>query len=116
MAALRTDIQVALQLGAVQDRVACRALDPQALRDRARAPLGLDAGGHDLLEPGHSGGAARGGKLRGAIIADRARAPRAGTRPAGGARRDTVPTPDTARRLGRWRHSWCGHAPRALRA
>src|SRR5207248_6530780 len=59
MAALGTHIQVALQLGAVQDRIARRALDPQALRDRARAPLGLDAGGHDLVEPGHSGAAAR---------------------------------------------------------
>src|SRR6266478_8084664 len=106
MAALGTHIQVALQLGAVQDRIACRAFDPQALRDRARAPLGLDAGGHDLLEPGHSG----------AIIADRAGAPPAGTPPAGQTRPDSAPSPDTVRRPGRWRHFGYGHAPRALRA
>src|SRR6266404_4142041 len=106
MAALRTDIQVALQLGAVQDRIARRALYPQALRDRARAPFGLDAGGHDLLEPGHWG----------AIIADRAGAPPAGTPPAAQTRPDSAPSPDTVRRRGRWRHFCCGHAPRALRA
>ncbi len=43
MAALRADMQVALELGAVERRVAGGALDPQAFRDRARTPLGLDA-------------------------------------------------------------------------
>src|SRR5438270_51869 len=52
--ALGADIEVALELGAIEHRIAGRALDPQSLRDRARAPLGLDAGGHDLVEPGHS--------------------------------------------------------------
>jgi hypothetical protein len=53
IAALRADVQVALQLGAVQHRVASRALHPQAFRDRARAALGLDPRRHDFLEPGH---------------------------------------------------------------
>src|SRR6266513_3126140 len=52
--ALGADIEVALELGAIEHRIAGRALDPQSLRDRARAPLGLDTGGHDLVEPGHS--------------------------------------------------------------
>src|SRR5690349_3877779 len=47
MAALRADIEIALQLGAIEHRVAGRTLDPQALGDRTRAALGLDARGHD---------------------------------------------------------------------
>ena len=43
------------QLGPIQHRVAGRALDPRALGHRARAPLGLDARRHYLLEPGHGG-------------------------------------------------------------
>jgi hypothetical protein len=53
MAALRANIEVALELGTVEHGVARRTLDPQALRDRARTPFGLDARGHDLVEPGH---------------------------------------------------------------
>ena len=54
VAALRTHVEVALELGAIQHGIASRALDPQALRHRARAALGLDARGHDFFEPGHS--------------------------------------------------------------
>ena len=53
MAALGAHIQIALQLGAVQHRIASGALDPQPFRHRARTALGLDARGHDLFEPGH---------------------------------------------------------------
>src|SRR5262249_51180227 len=53
VAALRTHIEVALELGTVEHGVTRRALDPQALGHRARPSLGLDARGHDLVEPGH---------------------------------------------------------------
>src|SRR5579871_5884614 len=53
MAALRTDIQVALELSPIEHRIARRTFDPKPLRYRACAALGLDARGHDLLEPGH---------------------------------------------------------------
>src|SRR6185369_6589114 len=53
MAALRADVQIALQLRAIQDRVAGRALDPQAFGDRVRTTLRLDARRHDFFEPGH---------------------------------------------------------------
>jgi hypothetical protein len=43
VAALRAHLQVALELGAVEDRVAGRALDPQAFRDGSHAALRLDA-------------------------------------------------------------------------
>ena len=43
MGALGADRQVALQLRAVQHRIAGRALDPQPLRHRARAAGGLHA-------------------------------------------------------------------------
>ena len=56
MAALRTDIEIALELGAVQHCVAGRTLDPQSLGNRTRAALGLDPRGHDFLEPRHVGG------------------------------------------------------------
>src|SRR6185312_17337344 len=55
MAALRAHIEIALELRPVEDRIARRTLDPQALGHRAGAALGLDARGHDLLEPGHEG-------------------------------------------------------------
>jgi hypothetical protein len=63
IAALRADVQVALQLGPVQDRVASRALHPQAFRYRARTPLGLDPRRHDFFEPGHGGIVGSGGSL-----------------------------------------------------
>ena len=56
VAALGADVEIALELGAVQHRIAGRALDPQALGHRTRAALGLDARGHDLLEPRHGVG------------------------------------------------------------
>src|SRR5687768_11264797 len=53
MSALGTNMQVALQLGAIQHRVAGAALHPQTFRHRARPALGLDPRRHDFLEPGH---------------------------------------------------------------
>jgi hypothetical protein len=53
MAALGTHVQIALQLGAIEHRVAGCAFDPQPLRHRARPALGLDPRGHDFFEPGH---------------------------------------------------------------
>ncbi len=53
VAALRADLQVALELGAVEHGVAGRALDPQAFGHGPRAALRLDARGDDLFEPGH---------------------------------------------------------------
>src|SRR5690606_6242371 len=55
MVALRTDEEVALELGPIELSGAARAFDPQALRDRAASFLGLDAGGHQLVEPAHIG-------------------------------------------------------------
>src|SRR5690606_9689613 len=54
MAALGADMQVALQLGAVEHRIAGRALAPQALGHGTHAALGLDARGNDLFKPGHA--------------------------------------------------------------
>ena len=51
MTALRADVEVALKFGAIEHRIARRAFDPQALRHRARAALGLDARGDDLFKP-----------------------------------------------------------------
>ena len=56
VAALRADVEIALELGAVQHGIAGRTLDPQALGYRTRAALGLDPRRHDFLEPGHVGG------------------------------------------------------------
>ena len=53
VAALRADHQVALELGAVEHRVASLALDPKALGNRPRPALGLDSRRHDLFKPGH---------------------------------------------------------------
>jgi hypothetical protein len=53
MSALGTNMQIALELGAIQHRVAGAALHPQAFRHRARPALGLDPRRHDFLEPGH---------------------------------------------------------------
>src|SRR6185436_16967899 len=53
MRTFRADLQVALDLRPVEHRVAGRALHPETLGHRARAALGLDARGDDLLEPGH---------------------------------------------------------------
>src|ERR1700722_2533065 len=53
MAALGADVEIALQLGAIEHRIAGRAFDPQPLGHRARAPLSLDPRWHDLFEPGH---------------------------------------------------------------
>src|SRR6185295_891403 len=54
MAAFRTDIEIALELGAIQHGVTGGALDPQSFRHRARAALGLDPRRHDFFEPRHS--------------------------------------------------------------
>src|SRR5690606_5429278 len=53
--AFRAHVEVALELGAVELRVAVRTLDPDALRHGARALLRLDARGHQLFEPAHAG-------------------------------------------------------------
>ena len=113
MAALRADIEISLELGAIQHRVAGRTLDPQTLGHRTRAALGLDARGHDFFEPGHvwrriperrlGRSAADDSGLRQDFphpSADRA----ARTRP-GSAR-----PPGTGRPAARWRHWSCGRA------
>src|SRR5690606_3121752 len=56
-AALRADLQVLLQLGAVQDGAAAVALFPQALGHAAlagRSTVGADAWRHQFLQPAHA--------------------------------------------------------------
>src|SRR5262249_40930166 len=53
VAALGADVEVALELGAVQHRVTGWTFYPQPFRNRTRAPFGLDARRDYLLEPGH---------------------------------------------------------------
>jgi hypothetical protein len=53
MTTFRTHVQIALDLGTVEHRVASRTLGPQAFGHRARAALGLDTRGDNSLEPGH---------------------------------------------------------------
>jgi hypothetical protein len=52
--ALRTNLQVALQLVAVQLRIAYFAFDPHAFGHGARAIFGADARRHQFLEPTHA--------------------------------------------------------------
>ena len=59
MAALRADVQIALDFGAVQHRIAGRTFGPEPFGDRARAALGLDARGDDSFEPGHGASLAK---------------------------------------------------------
>src|ERR1700730_12038850 len=54
MTALRADVEVALDFGAVQDSIAGRALGPKPLGHRACTALGLDARSDDAFEPGHA--------------------------------------------------------------
>ena len=54
MAALRTDIQIALDLGFVQHGIAGRTLGPQAFGHRAGTALGFDPRRNDSLKPGHA--------------------------------------------------------------
>ena len=55
MAALRADVQVLLEVGAVEHRFARRALDPQPLGHRLllAARRALDARGQEFLQPAH---------------------------------------------------------------
>src|SRR5215208_1814837 len=61
MAALGADVEVLLEIGAVQDRVASRALGPQPLRHRlARGTAGaLDLRRQKFLQPAHASRACR---------------------------------------------------------
>jgi len=51
--ALRADHQVAFQLGAIELRVAGRALDPDTLRHRSRPLFGADPRRHQFFKPAH---------------------------------------------------------------
>ena len=51
MTALGTDVEIALDFGAVQDGIARRALGPKPLGHRACTALGLDARRDDAFEP-----------------------------------------------------------------
>src|SRR5258706_3369909 len=66
MSALRADVEVLLEIGAVEHRVAGRALGPQALRHGlARAAAGaLDLGRQEFLEPAHLSSASRIGRRK----------------------------------------------------
>src|SRR6185369_14313574 len=60
MAAFRADVQVLLQVGAVQHGIARRALGPQALRHRLlRSGAALDFRRQQLLQPAHASSASR---------------------------------------------------------
>jgi hypothetical protein len=54
MAALRTNVQIALDFRAIQHRIAGRTLDPQTFRHRPRSALGLDPRWDDAFKPGHA--------------------------------------------------------------
>ncbi len=53
MTAFRAHVEVALELGPIQDRITRRTLDPQSLRHGAGPAFGLDARRHDFFEPRH---------------------------------------------------------------
>jgi hypothetical protein len=53
MAALRANMQIAMQLGAIELCGAARALDPEPFGHRVLALLGPNPGWHQLIEPTH---------------------------------------------------------------
>src|SRR5690606_4237578 len=74
--ALRTDVEITLELRTVELTGAAGALHPQAFRHRAPPLLGVDTGRHQLVEPAHLSSSSRSAAFQGrAIIAqlDRAR-------------------------------------------
>ena len=81
VAALRADVEVLLEVGLVEHRLARRALDPQALGHRAAlARVGrLDLRRQQFFEPAHAMRSFDRGVERGADLGDEARAPRAAT-------------------------------------
>src|SRR5688572_18791206 len=54
MAALRANVQVAIELGAIELCGAAGALDPEPFGHRVLALLGADPGWHQLIEPAHT--------------------------------------------------------------
>src|SRR5688500_14198574 len=53
VAALRADVQIAIELGAIELCGAAGALDPKSLGHRVLTLLGADSGRHKLIEPTH---------------------------------------------------------------
>ena len=69
MAAFGTDLQIALQLDAIQHRSAFLALAPQAFGNLVLvAAVGADAGGNEFFVPAHATGSGLGKTSGGPVI------------------------------------------------
>ena len=104
VAALRADVEIAIELGAIELGGASGALDPEALGHRMLALLGADPGRHQFIEPTHTRASCREtpriiAESSGCRITARPRSAATRTAPGTAPRRAPTPRAAPSRRL-----------------